>query len=163
MFDDLVGTDDDSGQPPPGPALMLRAKMGPTELMMHHKMGLKAPLAVRTILFIGSDETTGAECWEPIEAPTFYDGAAVWQKIMGWPIKPTVAEAQAFKDHAAAVYLAEWWDLLAAAKREDDERKPGDPTVGPAGKFAGEAEPAYVSKTEAAYIRAAGTAPIGAP
>jgi len=144
---------------------MLPAKMGPTELMMHHKMGRNAPLAVRTILFVGADEETGAECWEEIGPPTFYDGAAAWQKIMGWPVKPTVEQASAFKDHACAAYLAEWWDFLAAAKREDDERRPGDTTVGPAGKFAGQVESYKISETEAAYIKAAGLAanPIGAP
>jgi hypothetical protein len=82
-----------------------------------------------------------------------------------WKRPPTPAEAMAFKLNAEATLLAKWWPLLAAARQEDIDRKPGDRTVGPAGRFAGEIETYPVSATEAAAIKAAGAAarPVSAP
>jgi hypothetical protein len=166
MFDDLVGGDDNDGQPQPEPALMLCAAMGQTELLMVYKMQSRVGWTAPNLIMFTHDDETGVEVIE--QSFRGHDGTLVdWQEMMGpdWTRAPTPAEAMAFKLRAEALLLAEWWPMLAAAKAEDDARKPGDTAVGPAGRFAGETGPEIITPEEAAAIKRAGLSadPIGQP
>jgi hypothetical protein len=144
MIEDLIsGDDDDSGSPPVGPAFMPGAKMGPSELPMYEVMHLRGGKdfpGSREVLFTAINEEDGSEIWDPPQPPDFADDSKTWQRLMGWPRVPTVAEARAFQLNARMGLLAAWWTRLAAARSEDDQRRPGDYSTKAAGRYAGVAE-----------------------
>ncbi|MCU1340395.1 MAG: hypothetical protein JWO19_5976 [Bryobacterales bacterium] len=114
MIEDLVSSDDDdSANPPAGPALMLPAKMGPMELLVAEELHRRDDLpAANTIVFTMLDEETGVEILEEGER---------WRKIMGWPTVPSIEDAQAFQLNVRRARLAKWWNKLRDAKAEDDK------------------------------------------
>ena len=111
MIDDLLLEPDDEGQPPPGPALIIPANLSNRELiiseqiyrMRGHDLACCGPIMFTT------EMEDGTEIWDEREARR-------WQKMMGWPREPTIAEAQAFKMNAdARVAAAEWFALFGTA------------------------------------------------
>lgn len=112
MTEDYLGLGDEAerrAQQDPG--FIVRPAMGSQELITAGAMHRKADLpACNKLLFITVLDD-GSEVLE--EGQT-------WQRLMRWPVEPSIAEVQAFQANARARRAVEWWDRLAAAKAKDD-------------------------------------------
>jgi hypothetical protein len=141
MFEDLTLDPEDEGKPAAGPALYSSPRMGPSELMAYQWMWLHAPIGANKIMFTEVDEATGVEIWAVPGPPSYIDEQALWTAIMKWPRPPTIEEARAWQNNVRVGLIAEHWAFLAAARAEDEARRPGDFSRKATGAFIGVPDP----------------------
>lgn len=112
MIDDLS---DDLEAETLGPALIMQAPVGDFELHALEELfrkGSPKTGGASLVIFTHEDDA-GLEFMDDLEATR-------WQKMMAWPVAPSVAEAMAFVDTLLAEMLVENWEFLKEARTLDE-------------------------------------------
>jgi hypothetical protein len=120
--EDWLGlSDPDEAAAAKGPALVIPSAKGPRELTVCEQMHrMDDNPAINRLVFTEADDETGEESWAKPARGDPINEARRWQKIMKWPVVPSISEAMAYKANAEAVRLSKWRARLAAAQADDD-------------------------------------------
>jgi hypothetical protein len=110
MTEDFLGFEDASERRAArGPALVVGTPMGDCELRTAEALYRRHGGA--PVLFTRTEE--GVEEWDSSEE------AARWQRLLGWPVTPSIEDALAWVANRRAMALAAGWEEMREARAAD--------------------------------------------